>query len=438
MPHVTFVPLTGFRVHEPEMLELGMSLPGLRDRARAIGELPALGLLTLAGMTSAPWTCSYRGIEQSNGASIDLIRRDRPDLVAISALTASIEEAYILCRRLREHGIPTVIGGLHASACPDEAEQHADAVVVGRGELVWPQVLGDVLGSSLQRRYVASFGASPEWPQPRFDLLGHEPSRLTLQTQTGCPLACGFCGASRLLGRFAEKPADLIRCELASIQQLNPKPLIELADDNTFAGSRDVDALFDAFDESNAKWFTEADWRIGERPEILSRLARVGCVQVLTGIESLVFRYPGMGEKQAEMNRIMEAVSAIQEAGVAVNGCFIVGADGETQQSLDAVTEFILNSPFAEVQVTLQTPFPGTALYRSLADEGRLLTERGWSAYSLFDVTYRPDLMSVERLEVGFRNVLSKVFSADASQRRDRIRRDIRKRARKLLSGQEP
>ena len=404
MPHVTFVPLTGFRIREPEMLELGMSLPGLRDRARAIAELPALGLLTLAGMTSDLWKSTYRGIEQCNDASIDLIRRDRPDLVAISALTASIEEAYTLCRRLREHGIPTVIGGLHATACPDEAEQYADAVVVGRGELVWRQVLDDALSNSLQHRYVAPFGESPKWPQPRFDLLGYQPSRLTLQTQTGCPLACGFCGASRLLGRFAEKPAELIRRELASIRQLNSRPLIELADDNTFAGSRCVDELFDVFEESNAKWFTEADWRIGE--------------------------------KQAEMDRIMKSVSTIQEAGVAVNGCFIIGADGETRQSLDAATEFILNSPFAEVQVTLQTPFPGTSLYRNLADEGRLLTERGWSAYSLFDVTYHPDQMSVAELEAGFRNVLTKVFSARASQRRNRIRRDIRKRARELASNQ--
>jgi radical SAM superfamily enzyme YgiQ (UPF0313 family) len=437
MPHVTFVPLTGFRVREPEMLELGMSLPGLRDRARAIGELPALGLLTLAGMTTEPWTSSYRGIKQCNDASIDLIRRDRPDLVAISALTASIDEAYVLCHRLRESGIPTVIGGLHASVCPDEAELHADAVVVGRGELVWPQVLDNVLSDSLKRRYVAPYGESPKWPPPRFELLGQQPPRLTLQTQTGCPLACGFCGASRLLGRFAEKPVELIRRELASIRQLNPRPLIELADDNTFAGSRNVDELFDAFEGSNAKWFTEADWRIGERPDVLSRLARAGCVQVLTGIESLVFRYPGMGEKQAEMDRIMKAVAAIQDAGVVVNGCFIVGADGETQQSLDAATEFILQSPFAEVQVTLQTPFPGTALYRSLADEGRLLADRGWSAYSLFDVTYNPDRMTVAELEAGFRDVLTKVFSSDASRRRNRIRIDIMKRGWNLSANQD-
>ena len=430
MPHVTFVPMTGFRVREPQMLELGMSLPGLQQRASAIAELPALGVLTLAGMTPDPWTCSYRGTSEVSEASIEKILADRPDLVAISALTASIEEAYRLAARLRAHQIPTIIGGLHASACPEEAETWCDSVIVGRGESVWPQVLQDVLAGTLQRRYVVPLNTMPLWPMPRFDLMSQTPARFTLQTQAGCPLACGFCGASRLLSRFAEKPVERIREELAVIQRLMSRPLIELADDNTFAGSRDVNPLFDALQDARARWFTEADWRIGERPEILQRLASSGCQQVLMGIESLVFRYPGMGEKQAELNRIMNAVDAIQSAGVAVNGCFIIGADGETAQSLESLTEFLLNCSLAEIQVTLQTPFPGTSLYRQLQSEGRLLVERGWSAYTLFDVTYQPDYMTVEDLEAGFRNVLRRVFSASATRRRNQIRRRIRNTAR--------
>lgn len=430
MPHVSFVPMTGFRVREPEMLALGMSLPGLLSRARAIAELPALGVLTLAGMTQEPWTCSYRAVQKCTDAVIELIRSDRPDVVAVSALTASVDEAYRLCRRLAEIGILTVIGGLHATVCPDEAEQYCDAVVVGRGEAVWPRLLDDVVNKRLQRRYVAGSDDVPTWPMPRFDLLGKAPPRFTLQTQTGCPLACGFCGASRLLGRFAEKSVARIRDELNAIRKITPRPLIELADDNTFAGSRDVNALFEVLEESKARWFTESDWRIGERPEILQGLSVAGCVQVLVGIESLVFRYPGMGDKQAELDRIMDSVRAIQEAGVAVNGCFIVGANGETTSTLDALVEFILNSPLAEVQVTLQTPFPGTTLYRTLSAEGRLLTERGWSAYTLFDVTYRPDRMSVKELEAGFRDVVTRVFSSNATHRRNAIRRGIMQRAR--------
>jgi len=426
MPHIVFVPFTGFRVREEEMRELGMSLPGFKQRAKAIAELPALGLLTLAGMLPESWTCSYHAAQAADDGLIERVLAEQPDLIAVSALTASIDEAYRFCQRIREAGVRVIMGGLHATVCPDEASNYCDAVVTGEGETVWRELLADAALGRLRRIYQARRGqADVTWPLPRFDLLGPSPPRFTLQTQRGCPLACEFCGASRLLGRFREKPIEAIQRELKVICDITPRPLIELADDNTFAGHRDVEPFFQAFERSGARWFTEADWRIGERHEVLSRLAKAGCVQILVGIESLVFRYPGLGQKQAELERIMQAVVAIQEAGVAVNGCLIVGADGETRESLDRLVNFVLQSPLAEVQITLQTPFPGTGLYERLRSQGRLLADRGWSYYTLFDVTYQPDRMSVSELEVGFRDVLGQVFSAEATRRRNEIRHSI-------------
>ena len=432
MPHVTFVPFTGFRIREEEMLALGMSLPGLRPRAAAIAELPALGLLTLAGMLPEQWTCSYRAAPTWDEQFVQQVLSDEPTIVAISALTASIEEAYRFSRRLRETGVWTIMGGLHATACPDEARQFCDAVVAGDGTAVWPQVLEDAEAGCLRPIYRASRDIPPAWPLPRFDLL-RDAQRFTVQTQRGCPLACDFCGASRLLGRFHEKPIENIHRELKALAALGAPLTLELADDNTFAGARRADLLFDMLEGFGPRYFTEADWRIGERPDVLRRLAASGCVQVLVGIESLIFRYPGMGPKAAEFARIMDAVAAIQEAGVAVNGCFILGADGETCASIDRLTEFILSSPLAEVQVTLQTPFPGTALHERLQREGRLLQDRGWSHYTLFDVTYRPDSMSVDELEQGFRDVLAAVFSREATLEREARRRSIWKYNARLL-----
>jgi radical SAM superfamily enzyme YgiQ (UPF0313 family) len=431
MPHVVLVPLVGFRIREQELLALGMSLPGLGPRARAVGQLPALGLVTLAGMLPEYWTCDYRPASACDDELIAWILDRRPNLVAVSALTASVEEAYRLCDRLRQAGIATVIGGLHATACPEEAALHATSVVAGSGEPVWRQVLADAESGDLQPIYRASRRlsggnlSSGDWPLPRFDLLGPDVPRFTLQTQRGCPLACDFCAASRLLGPFQEKPLASIERELAAIGRLSDRPLVELADDNTFAGGRDPARLFAALEAAQVRYFTEADWRIGERPDVLAGLAASGCAQVLVGIESLVFRYPGMGEKRAELARIMDAVERIQDSGVAVNGCFIVGAEGETRESLDRLTRFVLDSPLAEVQITLQTPFPGTALHRRLKEQGRLLPDRGWSSYTLFDVTYQPDSLSVEELAQGFREVVSALFSRDASARRSAIRRRI-------------
>ncbi len=430
MPHVAFVPFTGLRICSDELRELGLTLPGLKPRVAALEELPALGLLTLAGMTPEPWQCSYHDGSQDTEKLLDTVLSQQPDLLAVSALTASVNDAYAFCRQVRERGVRTVIGGLHATTCSAEAQLSVDAVAVGDGESVWQEVLSDAAAGELKTLYRAdaAFDLSRA-PMPRFDLLGvRKPARWTLQTERGCTMACDFCGASRLLGPLREKPLERIQAEVDALCEMSPKPWIELADDSTFVGPRDPEPLLEVLGAAETRYFTEADWRIGERPELLRSLAASGCVQLLVGIESLVFRYPGMGAKQAEMERVLDAVRAIQEAGVAVNGCFIAGAEGETDASLHALTEFILGSPFAEVQVTVQTPFPGTALYHRLKKRGRLLPYRGWSHYTLLDVTYTPDNMSVEQLESGFRRVLAVVHGPAATERRNRIRREVWKR----------
>jgi radical SAM superfamily enzyme YgiQ (UPF0313 family) len=423
MPHVAFVPLTGFRVREEALRELGVELPGLADRGSAIAQLPSLGLLTLAGMTPTPWTCSYHDAVAVSEELVETLVHQKPDLVAVSALTASVEEAYQLGDQLRQRGLRCLLGGLHATACPEEGLAHFDAVVAGEGEAVWPQILSDVqegcLGGMIRPNNLFDLSCSPV---PRFDLLGGRRPRFTVQTQRGCPLACEFCGASRLLGAFREKPVELIREELTAISAQVARPTIELADDNTFAGSRDPEPLFEVLADCQARYFTEVDWRIGERPEVLRGLAGSGCVQVLVGLESLVFRHPGMGPKLVELDRMMDACLAIQDAGVAVIGCFIVGADGESRTSLERLTTFLLDCPLADVQVTMHTPFPGTALHRRLHKAGRLLPERGWSSYTLFDVTYQPDALSVAELEAGFREVLRTIFAPQPSAQRKRIR----------------
>lgn len=427
MPRVCLVGMSGFRVREKEMGALGMSLPGLHDRAQAIAALPPLGLLTLAGMTPANWQVSFREAPAADEALVESIVSEQPDLVAISALTASILEAYALADALRLEGIPVVLGGLHVTALPEEAIAHADAVVIGDGEATWRELLLHAQRGELRRMYSprAPFDLR-EAPLPRLDLLGkRERPRYTIQTARGCPLACEFCGASRLLGPFREKPLEQIERELAAIKALRRRPLVELADDNTFAGRRDTRALLDLFAKSGVRYFTEADWRIGERPDVLERLAESGCVQVLFGVETMELRYKGMGAKGASLARVMDAAQRIQEAGVAAIGCFVVGADGEDYESLQLLAEFLQDAPLADVQLTLQTPFPGTALYRRLRAENRLLPDRGWESYTLFDLTYAPDRLSPGEMESAFRNLVKMTFDQTQASRRREIRREV-------------
>jgi hypothetical protein len=104
MPHVAMVPLTGCRVREEEMLALGMTLPGLEERAAAIAQLPSLGLVTLAGLTPPYWTCSYHEAAHPNEELAAEVMREKPTVVALSALTASVGEAYRFSALLRAPG----------------------------------------------------------------------------------------------------------------------------------------------------------------------------------------------------------------------------------------------------------------------------------------------------------------------------------------------
>ena len=176
---------------------------------------------------------------------------------------------------------------------------------------------------------------------------------------------------------------------------------------------------------SAARWFTESDWRIANQPQLLKQIARSGCRQILIGVESSIFRYPGMGAKSATLDRIAAACQAIQEAGIVVNACFIVGADGETADSIDRLGDYLHEAPFGEIQLTLQTPFPGTSLYNELRRKQRLL-DGDFSRYTLFDVVYQPDHMTPQELQLRFNALIERVFSHNSQQRRDAICKQIR------------
>lgn len=441
---LTFVSMSGLRVGHEELLALGMQLPGLRKRANALQALPPLGILTLAALAPEGWTCCMvndLGHNSVTEVGAEILETE-PDVVAFSSLTAAANRAYQLGQLLRTKGITTIIGGLHATAIPEECGNHFDVVVSGDGESSLPRLLRDFEQGHLQSRYhpQTPFDLAGS-PFPRWELLeaalashdvGSEGGlakaipRFTLQTQRGCPWACQFCAASRLLGPVRAKPVERIEAELKQISRYTPRPWIELADDNTFAVERDPYPLLELLRRFGCRWFSESDWRIAEDPALLQAIARSGCRQLLIGVESTVFQYPGMGRKQTEFARCVEALQAIQQAGIVVNACFIVGADGETEASIDRLANFLSEAPFGEVQLTLQTPFPGTGLYRQLHKQGRMLFS-DWSNHTLFRVTYQPDRLSPEQLQAAFYRLVAHTFSPSLQGRRDRIVRNIRR-----------
>ncbi|PHQ36779.1 B12-binding domain-containing radical SAM protein [Rhodopirellula bahusiensis] len=433
-PKLTLVSMSGLRVGHEELLQRGLKLPGLARRASALAQLPPLGLLTIAAMVPESWDIEL--VLDDGASDEDAVAEQiltgisspiQPRVVAFSALTPSADRAARISERLRPHKVLTVIGGLHATAAPQHCQPSFDAVVRGDGESTFAKLLADVAGGTLASSYQAdgSFSLSNS-PLPRWGLLGdHSPPRYTIQSMRGCPWACSFCAASRMLGPARVKPDERFDAELRAIASRQSRPWIELADDNTFASGRDHGPMLESLRRHGARWFTESDWRIAKQPKLLRQIAESGCRQILIGLESSVFRYPGMGAKNADWQRMLEAVDAIQEAGIVVNGCLIVGADGETSESIEKLGDFLEEAPMGEIQLTLQTPFPGTSLYESLLRTNRLLPGN-FSRYTLFDVVYEPDQMTAEQLQNEFNNLVERAFRTEAQSRRDSIQKQIR------------
>lgn len=414
-----FVAMSGTRAHNPELTKLGLTLPGFVERNKTIASLPSLGLLTLAGMTPGHIEMTY--LDVPDLAALPGLPGEF-DAVAISSFTAQIGEAYALADRYRAAGTKVILGGLHVSALPQEAMQHADSVVLGEGELAWPAVVRDLEHGRLAPVYDMrrrSFDLA-EAPMPRFQLLDIERyNRLTVQTQRGCPFSCEFCAASiRLSPTYKVKPIDKVLAEIREIKRIWPRPFVEFADDNTFVNKKHSRALMRALASENVPWFTETDISVAEDRELLGLMRDSGCAQVLIGLESpSLTGLDGLEQKSnwkaKQRDRYLDGIRRIQDHGITVNGCFILGLDGTTTGSFEEIWQFVRDSGLYEVQITVQTAFPGTPLYERLQREGRLLRAEAWELCTLFDVNFRPSDMSVAELEAGLRNLAGRLYNED-------------------------
>jgi radical SAM superfamily enzyme YgiQ (UPF0313 family) len=238
-----------------------------------------------------------------------------------------------------------------------------------------------------------------------------------------------------MLSSYKLKPIELVRRDLEAILDRWPKPFVELADDNTFVSkpwSRDLARLFG---EYKIRWFTETDISVADDESLLELLAKSGCAQLLIGLEAVspqtLYDVDARRWKFRRAERYLEAVQKIQSYGIAVNGCFVFGFDADEPGCFARTREFVEASALCDVQITLLTPFPGTALHRQLHAEGRLLREVYWDDCTLFDLTFIPKCGADVLLD-GFRQLMVDLYSPEATaRRRSRWRECLRSGARR-------
>jgi radical SAM superfamily enzyme YgiQ (UPF0313 family) len=348
-----------------------------------------LGLLALAGLTPPEWKIT---IFDENVHAPDYGNLPRPDLVGVTAFTSQANRAYEVAAEFRSRSVPVVMGGIHATMCPEEATARVDSVVTGEAEPVWAQVLADARQGALRPLYEGAHAKMDQVPPARHDLLTGDYAFGSIQTTRGCPLNCSFCSVTAFNGyRYRQRPvADVVR-EFGTIRE----KLVLVVDDNLIGTSRQHVArakdLFRALIEArlHKRWIAQVTINMADDEELLALAAQAGCVGVFIGFESPTAA--GLKEVGKKFNLVngrdfAASVRRIQRHRILVAGSFIMGLDtdepGIGQRIAEAAKHYgvdILNTLFL-------TPLPGTRLWDELTAQDRIAADRfpkDWRHYTL-------------------------------------------------------
>jgi len=371
--------------------------------------LPPMSLMQLAALTPQNHEVSIVDEE------IQVIDFEmKVDLAGITMLTRNAQRGYEIADRLRERGVTVILGGMHATALPEEAIRHADAVVIGEAEEVWPQVMKAAARGGLRRFYRGeNLCHMRNMPIPRQDLLRKKMYLSTnmVQTSRGCPNRCSFCSIHLISGReYSSRPVAEVISEIETFSN----PLALFVDDNIVGNREHARELFDAMIPLKIMWTAQATLSVACDDELLRLASRSGCKYFLIGFESLSDKnIVTIGKTVTnKVSEYVEHVNKIHDHGIGIAGTFILGLDDDDSDAFERTADFIEANGIDAPTVGVLTPYPGSPLFNRLELEGRLL-HRDWRQYShtIGKVVFHPRLMTTEQLEEGHRLVGRRLFS---------------------------
>ncbi|UCG50782.1 MAG: B12-binding domain-containing radical SAM protein [Candidatus Latescibacterota bacterium] len=348
-----------------------------------------LGLLVLAGLTPKEWDITV--VDENLGLP-DYVGMPQPDLVGITAFTSQAPRAYEVASKFRTRGVPVVMGGIHASMCPEEASERVDTVVTGEAEGIWAQVLKDFRQGALKPIYEGSHAEVEQIPLARHDLLPSGYFFGSVQTARGCPLNCSFCSVSAFNGREYRRRAieDVVQ-EFKLIQESH----VLVVDDNLIgttkkhiAGAKE---LLRALIRANLgkKWIAQSTINIADDEELLRLAVEAGCVGVFIGFESPSDE--GLAEIRKKFNNrkgrdFRASVRRIQQRGLVVAGSFIMGLDVDERGIGRRIATAANHYGVDLLNLNCLTPLPGTDLWDTMEAEARIVVSafpEDWKYYTL-------------------------------------------------------
>ncbi len=393
--------------------------------------LPPLGLATIAA--HIPKDIDVEIVDE-NIEDIDY--NAAVDIVGISCMTSQAYHAYAIAREFQKRNVIVAIGGYHPSAVPNEAAEHADAVMIGEGEVIWQSLVNDYRNNCVKKFYYHEdgFPALCGLPEPRRDLLPNGYQMMnTIQTARGCPYACEFCNVSTFFGRkYRVKPVDEVVNEVKSMKERYGNLFFFVDDEITADAKRSIE-LFKALTPLNIRWWSQATLRnMTTNPDVMKYAKESGCFIVVIGLETINEKNMlNMNKAHNLISNYEEQIAKIQENGIYINPSFTFGHDNDTEETFDSIFDFINKNRIPMATFNIVTPLPNTEFYERLKRENRIF-DNDWSKYNMGNCVFHPKSMTAESLNNCFQEFGRRFYSIYEISRRMSY---VEKEDRKLLYG---
>jgi radical SAM superfamily enzyme YgiQ (UPF0313 family) len=385
-------------------MKVKMILPALTEatspywRPIKYSLFPPLGLATLAGYLDRDTEVE---IQDEHVEALDL--NDEPDLVVIQVYITSAKRAYRIADHYRSLGSHVALGGLHVTSLPNEAARHADTVFIGPGDDTWPRFLADFKRGQPARTYRSTVRTLADIPPIRRDLIKRHlylvPNSIVVSR--GCPHVCDFCYKDAFFEGGRSFYTQTVDAALAEIDRLPGRHLYFL-DDHLFGDRRFATALFDGMRGMGRLWQAAGTVNSVLTPGLLERAADCGLRSLFVGFETL--NPSNLAEQRKYQNLRRDYAAAIQRLhglGVMINGSFVFGMDGDDASVFARTVDWAIEHGIETATFHVLTPYPATALYKRMSEQGRITTD-DWDLYDTRHAVFAPARMSAAELENGY------------------------------------
>ncbi len=359
---------------------------------------PPLGLATLAA-----YLLPNDEVELQDQHVETINLNDSPDLVIIQVYITNAYRAYSFADHYRQRGAYVILGGLHVTSLPEEAAQHADSIFLGPGEETFPQFLKDFRKGRPQKRYYSSVRTLETLPPVRRDLIKRHlylvPNSIVVTR--GCPHHCTFCYKDAFFDGGKSFYTQRVDDALSEIERLPGRHLYFL-DDHLLGNIKFATSLFEGMKGMNRVFQAAGTVDSILRGDLIEKGAKAGLRSLFVGFETFSSENLKQSNKKQNLQKdYQKAVKRLHDLGIMVNGSFVFGLDDDDQDVFKRTVEWGIENSITTSTYHILTPYPGTALYTSMQQQGRILTNN-WDLYDTRHVVYKTKGITADDLEHGY------------------------------------